>query len=630
MMRLNNIDIKEFSELEQNPTFQKLKEKLVASLEEMTPTEFVVCFSSLIRLGTPYTSSTIVNFMAKVDDIPAQEFGIFELHMLSVCLKALNRPDVLVLKYVYPGLKSFIESGKSVPNDRKVLFSLLFLGQSERDDADVMIWVSQNVLKIIKESDLLNSYLVTILMGFCKNIAYFFKTLPRQEYKCRVKSPEKHEELFSYFKELTDIAIIKVIELQESLTPLAVSRITARALSMQICHLPWADVVRQRSLDLVLDPNLSFVQLAPALHGLTVFEMDAETVQKVENRILYSIEDINFSSLSYVLEYLIVHRTNNKFLLEKCEKEITKCLSTLLSNRDLSIVLYSFLSIYPSDNDSFHAAFQSEHTKITTWSFQHSGILKYLLNQKSWLPISTDLLDRVAQKVAWCGRHECFRIVSWAANWNSMKQNLQDSDQMDAKLAGVIQDFEMEVCKRYYGVLNEASCISDLVHLTKHVMNISSHMIFTKDFVNAFESLLEKDHLDTWALEELAKTIKNMDLSRDSFSVDVIDYLLDSLSTLEADAVTEAWFNNLLKFFSFWFCSGPDEETNKIRGKLQDVLQSRADQFLKGRSDLTKLMNLEHLCCLGAFPEAALMDMLNVDALTRLDELIQGMVHRFR
>ena len=629
MMRLNNIDIKEFSELEQNPTFQKLKEKLVASLEEMTPTEFVVCFSSLIWLGIPYTSSTVVNFMAKVDDIPAQEYDIFSLHLLLVCLKALNRPDVLVLKYVYPGLKSFIESGKSVPNDKKVLFSLLFLGQSERADADVMIWLSQNVLKIIKESDLLNSYLVTILMGFCRNIAYFFKTFPWLEYKCRVESPEKHEELFSYFKELTDIAIIKVIELQESLTPLAVSRITAGALSMQIYHLPWADVVRQRSLDLVLDPNLSFVQLAPALHGLTFFEMDAETVQKVENRILYSIEDINFSSLSNVLEYLIVHRTNNTFLLEKCENEITKCLSTLLSNRALSIVLYSFLSRYPSDNDSFHAAFQSEHTNTTTWSFQYSGILKYLLNQKSWLPISTDLLDRVAQKVAWCRLPEFFRIVSCAANWNSMKQNLQDSDQMDAKLAGVIQDFEMEVCKRYYGVLNEASCISDLVHLTMHVMKISSHMIFTKDFVNAFESLLEKDHLDTRTLEKLVKTTKNMDLSRDSFSVDVIDYLLDSLSTLEADAVTEACFNNLLNFFSFWFCSGPDEETNKIRGKLQDVLQSRADLFLKGRNDLTKLMNLEHLCCLGAFPEAALVDTLNVDALTRLDDLLQGM-HRFR
>ena len=127
MMRYNNIDIKEFSELEQNPTFQKLKEKLVASLEEMTPTEFVVCFSSLIWLGTPCTSSTVVNFKAKVDDIPAQDFGIFELHMLSVCLKALNRPDVLVLKYVYPGLKSFIESGKSVPNDKKVLLIMMLI-----------------------------------------------------------------------------------------------------------------------------------------------------------------------------------------------------------------------------------------------------------------------------------------------------------------------------------------------------------------------------------------------------------------------------------------------------------------------------------------------------------------------
>ena len=628
-LTFNELDVVEFKDLEESSAFRKLQENVISMKDQMNVAEFVGCLSGFLWLGVAMTSTTIRSFITELDELPNKDFSILSLHILAVCLLRFSRPDMLMARYIYPRLKHIIESGQDIPNDKKTLFSLIFLGHVSIPDIDVGIWLLQQVLKIVQQTDYLTD---PFLAGMTFKFLYDLKNLegdynPESFYQNMtagaIVSAKKYEELLSHSKQLLDIAIIKVMDICDNLSGCDIARIAHSSIHYRgVYYLPWGDIIRKRSLDIILAGNLPVGELMQALEGLRGLSLEEEAQNKIEKIILASIDKADVSSLSYIFAHLSRYGTDNQLLVAACERKITENLSKMLNFRILCKRVFYFLSVVEIENEDFHTFVQSRLIAADLLSIS-DFVLSYLISQKTWLPSSIELLDMISQAFAYSSLRDLVRILYKITDWPEMKRNLYVNGSMgsDVKLFNAIQNFEIQLGKRYYKAIKENKSLPNVLWLS-HKLKISlPEIVCMKTVMDIVEKRSQKEQMNENNFSLLSSII---DVGQESISPEFIDQLLSDFASCQSSRLHI--YDNMLKFFCQWYCKESDDVTATVKDKLQGILQAKLDVLIESRNVSRRVINLCYLCCLGVFPEATLMDTLNVDALRRLDEFLEGLL----
>ena len=627
---LNDSRVSEFESLGKSSCFQRLQDHLVQLLPEMTASQFTSCFSGFVWLGADPTNSTIVSFISHVDDFPIKDFTINTLHILSVCLMRVGRPDLLIVKYIYPRLKALIEDGRVIDPERKSLFSLIFMGHVGIPDIDTGIWLSQQILKIVETSDhLKDPFMAGWCLKFCSSMISVMKesdpglnfinsTLVSNSHS------ERLSELASAKEKLTDIVIINLMDICDSLMGNDVARVAGSAYRLGIYGLPWADMIKQRSLDLLFDETLPVAQRLSALIGLKGYvEMDNETSQKVERVILTMLDDADVWSTTHVLDYLGHVQVNSPDLVAQCEKKILQTFDKMMEYRILSKRLFVFLVNCPMQDANKHLTLQSKLLDKEHILFNQDLILDYIITQKLWLHTSAQVLDRVTEHTA-CGsfRHYVgiLNVVAENRKWSSFTSRLKRNREFQGKTVKAVSAFEMCCAIRYFRAAEANDELDNLLYLSCKLISIRPSMLCQNTLMKSVEKATGSMLFKPKNFSRLLYILCQINIEPGCISARVFNRLLDAFD--QPDIAHEKDAERMLVVTRNWFSVETEKVTAPLKGKIHEVLCRKLYLLTANKSLIATVFNIESLCVLGIFPEAALVDLLNVDTMAKLDEII--------
>ena len=632
MMLLNNSILSEFGSLGKSSSFRRLQDNLVQLLPEMTASQYTSCFSSFVWLGVDHTSSTYVSFISHLDDIPSEDFTISTLHILSDCLHRLPRPDLSMIKYIYPRLKALMEDDCVIAADRETSFSLIYLGHIGIPDIDIGIWLSQKILKIAETTDILkNSFSASWAIRFCYDMMkLIFETNPTPFFLNNAFVPKGHSEkvlqLKSIIKDLKDLVIVCLMDLHDNLIASDVARVANSALRLGIYHLPWADMIKQRSLELFFDETLSIAQRLQVLIGLRYLDMDHETHEKIERMILTMLKDADVYSLCCVLKYLSHEKVHNPDLIALCGDKIVQTIDQIIEYSNLSRRLFPFLAKYAiamQDEDK-HLFLQTKLLALEN-NFHSELIWKYIINQKTWLDSSAKLLARITKYVSWCTVRQYMTILSKGAEnhcWKNFKYRLRIQGRWKGETLEAVRSFENVVAKRYYSIIETNDEFDLVLNLSHRITSINPRIVCLKTLMRSVETTSEKMLLNSDDVRRLVTVLSLILIPQGYVSSRVVNRIIDSFDQ-SADVVErEKYMERLLRFTSIWISSESEEVTSPLKNKIQDLVQRKMDLLTVKRNLESNVYIIESLCCLEIFPEAALVDLLKMDTMARLDRII--------
>ena len=626
---LNDVEVSEFKYLEKAPAFRKLQDNLVELLDQMTVPQYTACMSGLVWLGLEAASPTLVSFMSKLPEFPDEDFSVLILHILSVCMLSFERPEILLTKYIYPRLKAFMENNTSeIPNDKKTMFSLMFLAHCRLPDLEVNVWLTEQVLKIVEETDhLKDPFLASFATKFCRDIRRTTEDFsPRSLYRNMALDIDSEgvseglDELTNLDQKLLDIVITNLMENYNTLSCSDVARVAHNANKLGIARMPWAEFIQKRSLDLIMSEKLSVGQLAQAISGLKDCKsLDKDMCDQIETIILDVIDKADVTSTAFLLDYVTYQPTENHKLLRACQLKVIEHIDNMVGYRMLSRRMYQFLGKYPMENQNDHMILQTKLMQVDNISFHDDMILRYLISLNNWIPTSPTLLNTLTRQLGYCSFKDYFRLLCNAGNWISFRKNLVANGKMDRATFSAITNFEINIGKRYFRTIDSMERLSDILYLTYKIAAFNPRIICMKTLMKIVEK-----YTDVEPLEEAHIGIftKILEVREGIISPKMFDRILDAYASMKEERPVIG--NNVLEIICKWFCCEPEHVTEPFRAKVNDILQSNIE-FLTNLDKLTtRVRNMESLCMLGVFPKEALFDLLNVDTLSKLDTVIDG------
>ena len=631
---LNDVEVSEFKYLENSSAFMKLQHNLEEFLDQMTVPQFAACMSGLVWLGCEASNPTQVNFMSKLPEFCDEDFTILSIHILAVCLMSFERPEILLTKYIYPRLKAFMKNAEEIPNDKKTLFSLMFLAHCRLPDLDVSVWLSEQVLKIVEETDhLKDPFLASMALRFCQDIRRSKLEFSPKSLWRNMALDIDHEDVSEGLDELTnldqkllDTVITHLMESYNTLSCSDVARVMHCADRMGMRMMPWVEFIHKRSLDLIMSGTLSVGQLAPVISGLKyVKSLDKNMMSEIENLILRVIDKADVSSTAFLLDYVSNQPIENHKLVRACQLKVIEHLDNMVSYRMLSKRMYQFLGKYPMESQTDHMVLQTKLMKVDNISFHDDMILEYLISMNNWIPTSPMLLNTLTNQLGYCSFKDYFRLLCKAIHWLDFKKNLKANGMVNRETFSAITNFEINIGKRYFRAIESMERLSDILYLTLKLYVFNPKIPCMKTLMKMVEKFTDLKPLEESELGLLTKFLK---VKEGVISPKMFDRILDSYVSMKEERLI---VDNMIlqELICKWFCCEPDHITEPFRERVNNVLQPHIDELCTTRDKMTlptRVRNMESLCLLGIFPKEALFDLLNLDMLSQLDSLIEGML----
>lgn len=632
---LNDTRVAEFESLGKVPAFQKLQENLMQLHKKMTVGQFVSCLSAFVWLGVPATSPAIVTLMSELENFSSEDFTVLSLHILSVCLLSFGRPDVLIVLHIYPKLKGLIEDGRKIANDKKTLFSLIFLGHLKIRDSSLGVWLTQQILKIDEETDhLKDPFLAAMCMKFCRDMKMVAAALDSEHFSYFSSHSKSintdSKDLVTNIQTLIDRVIISLMDVHDCLSCLDIGRAAYGAQFFNIYDMPWADLLKKRSLELIFDEDLPVGQKVHALTGLGRCDsMDTETLKKIDEFILNNINVVDALSASHILYFLSYQEKRNKYVLAACEKKIVEDFEKMVGFRTLSRRLFTFLAECPMQDTNIHVHLQRKLLELETYNYDHDLILYYLINQKYWLKTSPAVLNKVSGDLGLCKLNDynkILRVASYDSCWLHFRKrmfNLKTNNLMAIKTNQAILRFETNIAKRYFSIVEGNDSFNFVLNYSSKIQAVNPIIGCSRAVIRAFEKSSEIAAIDETRFKDFLHIIE---VQQGTVSPKLFEKVFDAFATKIAGEVSDkstSICDVMLKKTAQWFCVESDKVTAPLKEKIQDAFATKLDILLKDRDAAKTVTNMCRLCCLGILPEIALLELLNVDALSKLDEKLE-------